>query len=75
MLAERGIVIAQSPAQFHRAMPEIQAGPNDELSQFCRGLIVELLEHLRSLEERIGSCDARVSHCYSLTEDSLQRTT
>ena len=28
VLAERGIVVAQSPAAFHRAMPEILASPN-----------------------------------------------
>ncbi|MFX8864224.1 transposase, partial [Acinetobacter baumannii] len=33
---------------------------DDELSQFCRGLLVELLEHLKSVEEKIDSCDARV---------------
>ena len=68
VLAERGIVVAQSPAAFHRAMPEILASPNDELSQFCRGVIVELLEHLKSLEERIGSCDDRVKTVMASSE-------
>jgi len=60
VLAERGIVVAQSPTAFHRAMPTVLAGQDDELSQFCRGLLVELLEHLKSVEEKIDSCDARV---------------
>lgn len=68
VLAERGIVVAQSPAAFHRAMPEILASSLDELSQFCRGMIVELLEHLTSLEERIGSCDARVKTVMASSE-------
>ncbi len=49
-------------------MPEILASPNDELSQFCRGLIIELLGHLKSLEERIGSCDARVKTVMASSE-------
>lgn len=48
-MAERGIVVAQSPAAFHRAMPGILAGQDEELSQFCRGLLVELLEHVKSI--------------------------
>ena len=60
VLAERGIAVAQSPASFHRAMPEILAGENFELTQFCRGLLVELLEHLAAMEARIDASDAKV---------------
>jgi transposase len=60
VLAERGIAIAQSPASFHRAMPEVLAGENFELTQFCRGLLVELLEHLAAMEARIDACNAKV---------------
>lgn len=60
ILAERGIVIAQSPAAFHRAMPEVLANDNPEFTQFCRDLIVGLLEHLRGIEERIADADAKI---------------
>jgi transposase len=60
VLAERGIVVAQTPAAFHRAMPDVLARQDEELSQFCWGLLVELLEHLKSVEEKIDSCDAKV---------------
>jgi transposase len=72
VLAERGIVAPQSPAAFHRSMPDLLAGNDDELSQFCRGLIVDLLEHLRSLEARIGTCDAKVK-AFMASSDACKR--
>ncbi len=60
VLAERGIVIARSPAAFHQAMPKVLASEDVELTQFCRGLLVELLEHLAAIEERIDSANAKV---------------
>jgi transposase len=68
VLAERGMVMAQSPAAFHRAMPDVLATQDDELSQFCRGLIVELLEHLQSVEVRIHSCDAKIKAVMARSE-------
>jgi transposase len=60
VLAERGIVIAQSPAAFHRAMPDVLSSDNAELTQFCRSLLVDLLEHLRSVEARIAEADQKI---------------
>lgn len=60
ILAERGIVIAKKPAAFHRAMPEVLACQNVEFTEFCRGLIVELLEQLHTVEERISQADAKI---------------
>lgn len=68
VLAERGIVAAQSPAAFHRAMPDVVASQDDEFSQFCRGLIVELLEQLKSVEACIDSCDAKVKAVMASSE-------
>ncbi|WP_028996679.1 IS110 family transposase [Azohydromonas australica] len=60
ILGERGIVIAKSPAAFYRAMPDVLASDDAELTQFCRGLLVSLLEHLRSIEERITEADGKI---------------
>jgi transposase len=60
VLGERGIAIAQSPAALHRAMPEMLSNDNAELTQFCRGLVVEMLEHLRSVEARIADADQKI---------------
>ena len=60
LLGERGIAIAQSPAALHRAMPEVLSSDNAELTQFCRGLVVEMLEHLRSIEARIADADQKI---------------
>jgi transposase len=68
VLAERGIVVAQSPAALHRAMPDVLASQDEQLSQFCRGLIVELLEHLKSIKLCIDSCDAKVKAVMASSE-------
>jgi transposase len=68
VLAERGIVVAQSPAAFHRSMPTVLASEDPEFSRYCRGLVVELLEHLRTVEERIDGCDARVKKFMASSE-------
>lgn len=60
VLAERGIVVAQTPAAFHRAMPAVLAANDDELSQFCRGLLLDLLQHLSTVEAHIDAADAKV---------------
>lgn len=55
VLAERGIVVARSPAAFHRAMPDVLASEDENLLLSCRGLLVELLESLKSIEAKIDS--------------------
>jgi transposase len=60
ILSERGIAIAQSPAALHHAMPEVLASDNAELTQFCRGLVVEVLQHLHSVEARIAEADQKI---------------
>lgn len=46
LLGERGITIAQSPAAFKRALPEILKQCDDELTSFCQALITELLQEV-----------------------------
>jgi len=72
VLAERGIVAPQSPAAFHRAMPGVLSGDDEEFSCFCRSLVVDLLEHLQSLEARISSCDAKVK-AYMTRSEACKR--
>ncbi len=60
VLAERGIIIAQSPAAFHRAMLAVLSSDNAELTQFCCDLLMDLLEHLRSVEARIAEADQKI---------------
>jgi transposase len=72
ILAERGIVIAQSPAAFHRAMPEVLASDNAELTQFCRALLVDLLEHLRGVEDRIADANEKIK-CFMRSSELCKK--
>lgn len=54
LLGERGIAIAQSPAAFRKAIPEILVQSEGELTSFCQSLILALVQHLRILEEEIA---------------------
>ena len=38
LLAERGIIIAKSPAAFKRSIPDILSEPDGELTTFCLSL-------------------------------------
>lgn len=60
ILAERGVVVTKKPASFHRAMPGVLASVDAELTQYCRDLIIGLMEHLGDVEKHIVSCDAKV---------------
>ena len=57
LLGERGFAIAQSPAAFRKAIPEILIQTEGELTSFCQSLIVRLVQHLRALEEEIAVAD------------------
>lgn len=57
LLGERGIAIAQSPAAFRKAMPDILVQTEGELTSFCQSLILSLVQHLRALEEEIAVAD------------------
>ena len=57
LLGERGFAIAQSPAAFRKAIPEILIQTEGELTSFCQSLIMRLVQHLRALEEEIAVAD------------------
>lgn len=61
-LAERGLIIGKSPAAFHRAMPAVLACEDCEITADCRGLLLDALQHLQTIEQRIDDADARVKH-------------
>jgi transposase len=61
LLGERGITIAQSPAAFRRAMPEILKHCEGELTSFCQTLITMLLQQLRNLEEQIAIAEGWIT--------------
>jgi len=68
ILAERGVVVAKSPAAFHCAMPAVLAASDGEISEVCRNLLVESLEHLEIIEQRIERADAHVKQLMSSSE-------
>jgi transposase len=67
-LAERGFVISKSPAAFHRAMPAVLASQDGEITADCRGLLLDALQHLQSIEQRIDDADARVKQLMKHSE-------
>ncbi len=54
LLGERGVIIAQTPAAFKRALPEILAKCEGEMTRTCQAILTELLEQMRVLEEQIA---------------------
>lgn len=67
-LAERGLVIAKSPAAFHRAMPGVLAAEDGEISADCRGLLIDALEQLQAIERRVDAADARIKQLMASNE-------
>jgi transposase len=58
LLGERGVTIAQSPEAFKRAMPQILAQCDGELTSFCQTLMTDLLQAVHALEQRIAQAEA-----------------
>lgn len=61
LLGERGITIAQSPAAFKRAMPEILKQCEGELTSFCQMLMMMLVQQVHALEEQIAVADGWIN--------------
>lgn len=57
-LGERGITTAQSPAAFKRAVPEILKECEGEITSFCQTLMMEVLQQVNAIEERIATSEA-----------------
>jgi len=54
LLGERGVIVAQTPAAFKRAMPTVLAQCEADMTSTFQAILIELLEQLRVLEERIA---------------------
>lgn len=52
LLAERGVTIAQSPAAFKRAVPQILGQCEGEVTSICQAMLMELVQQIQVLEER-----------------------
>ena len=53
LLGERGVIIAQTPAAFKRAVPVALAQCEGDMTSTFQAILIELLEQMRFLEERI----------------------
>jgi len=61
LLAERGIVLGRGISAFRKAVPEILADGENDLSPLFRELLAEMYEQVRALDERIAHNDARLT--------------
>ncbi len=51
---ERGVIIAQTPAAFKRAVPVALAQCEGDMTSIFQAILIELLDQMRILEERIA---------------------
>jgi hypothetical protein len=54
ILAERGIVFAQSIARARREIPAVVADISNALAPLAREMLADLMDQLRELDKRIG---------------------
>jgi transposase len=57
LLGERGLVVAQSPAAFKRALPKLLGACEGELTRICQALLLEISQQIEQLEQRIARAD------------------
>lgn len=67
-MAERGLFISKTTAAFHRATPAVLASQDGEITADCRDLLIDALQHLQSIEQRIDEDDARVKQLMKHSE-------
>jgi transposase len=61
LLAEFGLVFAQSPEVLQRALPDVIEDASNELAGMARLVIERAKEQWRELDEHIAWCDARIA--------------
>jgi transposase len=61
LLAEFGLVFAQSPEVLERALPDVIEDASNELAGMARLVIERAKEQWRELDEHIAWCDARIA--------------
>ncbi len=69
LLNEYGIILPKRIGPLKRNLPLIFEDPNNELSEMVRGLIKNLYQELKELEERITQLDLKVRGIYQTRED------
>lgn len=57
LLGERGLIVAQSPAAFKRALPKLLGAVEGELTRICQALFLEISQQIEQLEQRITRAD------------------
>ncbi len=60
LLAEYGVVINKGVAAVRKGLPEILEDADSGLTVLSRELFAELLEELRTIEQRFEQCDRRI---------------
>jgi len=60
LLAEFGLVFAQSPEVLQRALPDVLEDASNELAGIARLVIERAKEQWRELDQHIAWCDARI---------------
>ncbi|ABA48317.1 rmpB-like protein [Burkholderia pseudomallei] len=60
ILAERGIVLAQSITRARREIPVIVADTSNALTPLAREMLADLMDQLRELDRRIAGFDRRI---------------
>ncbi len=60
LLAEYGVVINKGVAAVRKGLPEVLEDADNGLTVLSRELFAELLEELRTIEQRFEQCDRRI---------------
>jgi transposase len=68
ILRERGVAVGIGVTALKRALPEILAEENSDLSGEVRDLLIEMRDWLRTLELRVASCDQKLTRKFKMDE-------
>ncbi|MBY4868631.1 IS110 family transposase [Burkholderia sp. Bp9017] len=68
ILAERGIVFAQSITHARRGIPAIVADITNALTPLAREILADLMDQLRELDKRITGFDRRIDAVFKASE-------
>ncbi|CAB3775192.1 hypothetical protein LMG29542_08574 [Paraburkholderia humisilvae] len=68
ILAERGIVFAQSITRARREIPAIFADISNCLTPLAREMLADLMDQLRELDKRIAGFDRRIDVVFKASE-------
>lgn len=68
LLLDRGFAFAKSITRARRAIPEILADHNNELTAMAREIIAELYDFFRDLDRRIASFDKKIDAVFRNNE-------